>query len=488
MDFIVEEWPYLSWAFGAAALFYTVTAFATSHMHPDKKAVLELWLEGSYNSSWTEQFCAIFDGFFGEKHFGLRCFIRSAISSVLSVFALWVLLDQILGLISVRTDTGLTLLQALVLGATINILPDYLSLYQTRWLLQQFQRVSNPFGQFALLLVDIAVTGLIIFVGIEAYLWFTGQAQIALVEMVALFSLYAVFFYSTFLTSVWAWVYCLSSWFTRASAGLQTWLDVANAPGRTLALLGAFCVFLSSMAIQPVLNIDEDGRTAFDNLLCDLFPASVCQHLARMTDDEQVTLDLLSKACEGGAIEECYGTALQLYQIRPEQAARHWTKSCESGNAYGCSNLGLMYRTGLGVTQDFVRAAELFQQACEEGYAGGCTNLGVMYQSAKGVTQDFVRAAELYQQACEQGDAQGCAALGFMYQNAEGVSQDLVRAAELYQQACEERDAQGCTALGFAYQFAIGVAEDIDRAVELYQRGCGGADTFACDRLKDITE
>ncbi|CAN0312320.1 unnamed protein product, partial [Chrysoparadoxa australica] len=182
---------------------------------PDKKAALSLWLEGSYQSTWATQFCTMFDRIFGDQHWRLRCVSLSALASVLAVLALWLLFDRILGLISLRADTGLSLWQALLLGAAINIIPDYISLYETRWLLKQFERIRNPIGQFLVLIADAVVTGLIIFLGIKAYLWITGTPQISVVEMMALISIYAVFFYSTFLTSIWAWAYCLSSWLSR---------------------------------------------------------------------------------------------------------------------------------------------------------------------------------------------------------------------------------------------------------------------------------
>ena len=136
MPFSLENWPYVSWAFAVAAGFYVATSFAISHLHPDKKAALSLWLEGSYESTSTRHFCNVFDRFFGEHQFGLRCMLRSAIASIPAVFALWLLFDVVLGLISLRAGRGLPLVQALALGALINILPDYLSLYASSFRLE----------------------------------------------------------------------------------------------------------------------------------------------------------------------------------------------------------------------------------------------------------------------------------------------------------------------------------------------------------------
>ncbi len=482
------EWPYLIWAAAAATTFYGTTVWAVSHLHPDKKAHLSLWLQGDYNSTWTTQFCAMFDQLFGSKHLGWRCFTRSAIASGIAVFALWLLLDQILGLISLRADTGLSLTQALLLGAAINIIPDYISLFETRWLLQQFERVRHPLGQMAVLLLDAVATGLIIYGGIIAYLWVTGQTPITFIEMIALFSIYAVFFYSTFLTSFWAWAYCISSWIARLSGRLRGWLDMQDRPGRSLALIGGALVLLGGVALKPALTMDEDGRIAFDNFLCDRFPGSACTHVARLTVDEEEKLVLLGRACFGGVTEECFDVARAISDVRPQEAAALYEKACLRGGAASCTNLGYLYRNALGVSQDYARALDLYQQGCEGGNAIGCTNLGYLYDEGLGVTQDYARAIDLYQQGCEGGDANGCTNLGYLYSNALGVTQDYAQAIDLYQQGCEGGDANGCTNLGILYDEGLGVPQDYAQAIDLYQQGCEGGDANGCTNLGYLYE
>lgn len=117
-----------------------------------------------------------------------------AAASLMAVLGLWALFDPVLGVLSVRADAGLALTQALILGAAIKIIPDYLSLYETRRLLKTFEKGRHPLKQLAVLALDAVVTGAIIFIGIRIYLWASGQPALSLVEMAALFSFYAVFF------------------------------------------------------------------------------------------------------------------------------------------------------------------------------------------------------------------------------------------------------------------------------------------------------
>ncbi|MFC2750707.1 MAG: hypothetical protein ACFN38_06265 [Campylobacter sp.] len=38
---------------------------------------------------------------------------------------------------------------------------------------------------------------------------------------------------------------------------------------------------------------------------------------------------------------------------------------------------------------DYQKAAQLYQKACDTGEAGGCNNLGVLYRNGQGVKQIF---------------------------------------------------------------------------------------------------
>ena len=114
------------------------------------------------------------------------------------------------------------------------------------------------------------------------------------------------------------------------------------------------------------------------------------------------------------------------------QDAESLRVDCDDGGAIACYELGVMYQSGEGATQDFARAASLYEQACDGGEMRGCTNLG------------FARAASLYEQACDGGEVRGCTNLGRMYRDGQGVTQDFARAATLWQQACDGGEVEAC--------------------------------------------
>ena len=75
--------------------------------------------------------------------------------------------------------------------------------------------------------------------------------------------------------------------------------------------------------------------------------------------------------------------------------------ACDMEYADSCYNLGVLYNSGQGVSQDKKAAEKYFGKACDMEYADGCYNLGVLYGKGQGVKQDHKKASELYSKACE---------------------------------------------------------------------------------------
>ncbi len=92
------------------------------------------------------------------------------------------------------------------------------------------------------------------------------------------------------------------------------------------------------------------------------------------------------------------------------QAERDLFDACSQGDNASCNELGERHTHGDGVSQDYPRAAKLFQRACAGGDMDACTNLGILYKVGEGVQQDELRAERLFQLACNggAGDDRAC--------------------------------------------------------------------------------
>jgi TPR repeat protein len=109
-------------------------------------------------------------------------------------------------------------------------------------------------------------------------------------------------------------------------------------------------------------------------------------------------------------------------------ALREWRPLAQQGNVGAQFNLGMMYRNGSGVPQDYTLAVKWYRKAAEQGDAQAQFNLGVMYENGYGVPQDYAQAVEWYRKAAEQGYASAQFNLALSYYKGEGVIQDNVYA------------------------------------------------------------
>ena len=77
----------------------------------------------------------------------------------------------------------------------------------------------------------------------------------------------------------------------------------------------------------------------------------------------------------------------------------------ESGDAEAQNNLGVMYKKGLGVSEDYAEAVKWYRLAADQGYGYAQGNLGVMYHDGRGVPQDYGEAFAWFSVAAAFGDA-----------------------------------------------------------------------------------
>lgn len=83
-------------------------------------------------------------------------------------------------------------------------------------------------------------------------------------------------------------------------------------------------------------------------------------------------------------------------------------KACNSGDAIGCYELGLMYRDGKGVKQNSKKALTYLNKVCNEGVAESCRAVGDMFAFGDGVAKNYAKAIKLFKKACSLGDKFAC--------------------------------------------------------------------------------
>ncbi len=238
----------------------------------------------------------------------LPSFGRSALASFLALVAAFVVwLANKGGLSDPPTDASNAALLLLLYGsATVltNIIPDYLSLVESRFVLAKLGETRSPLAKLGWLLVDACATGLIVFL----FLWGSGKLLLPLVPAEAGYTVgcltadnldfarmldiaisgltfstppgtlnydvTAIYIYSSFFTSFWVWLYLGSSLLVRAAAlvpGLRGFLRAAcrveDYPLRVLAVVSglvAVALVLLPTLVRPLLPEERRGTNGMD--------------------------------------------------------------------------------------------------------------------------------------------------------------------------------------------------------------------------------
>lgn len=183
--------------------------------------------------NWSNTFIKLFDQTFGKKHFTIKCFIRSSYISILSgifIFMIWVSMrpDEVRFIDFDYFSFGMLLF----MHFTMNLVPDYLSLLETRYLIFFMGRFDSVIMNFTLILVDLLITGLIPFIMFFIFTFIMGVMLPVLLKTVTpiyfeqILTLsngatisylgwpsWQISFYTSYFTSVWVLLYGLSGFF-----------------------------------------------------------------------------------------------------------------------------------------------------------------------------------------------------------------------------------------------------------------------------------
>lgn len=273
---------------------------AEEAVSPDVRGAVARWLRnldpaGSVQT-WPTTFGKVFDRIFGARHLSLLCFWRSCIASFVAVIIVSVLYAALTSGVLFESSIHLSRI-FWVQFAVLNLIPDYLSLLETRYLLRWMGNRSTRKSVAGLLALDSFVTAAIALVAIPVALALTiemgtrGMGLTDVPEYVfrflveetpyvlgAIFSLervglfyfrdglplpltapLAIFFYSTFLTSIWIWLYLLAGGAVRVANYAGVWVarfnrvfDIDSQPLRSIGSAAMFLVTLIFLLALPL--------------------------------------------------------------------------------------------------------------------------------------------------------------------------------------------------------------------------------------------
>lgn len=197
---------------------------------------------------------------------------------------------------------------------------------------------------------------------------------------------------------------------------------------------------------------------------------------ARERGDHRPMYRLMRKFAERGVAEAQSQLGLLYHSGQgvtenPAEALRWFRKAADQGHAFAQYSVGLYYGTGRGgVTQDNAEAVRWYRKSAEQGFVVAQSILGTMYVDSKGVTRNLYEAFRWYRKAAEQGDVTAQRNLGTMYHFGQGTVQDYAVAVRWYRSAAEKDDAKAQNGLGYLYANGLGIARNDAAAVYWYRR------------------
>lgn len=251
---------------GVWALFERAETVASTEV----KVAISNWLRNidiAGAEQWPSMFARMFDRVFGKRHLSFRCFFRSAFVSLTSVVLLtliWIAThpDRVKE-IFVDPGPGVFIAFGFV-GLCLNLFPDYLSLLKSRIIIHYMGFRSSNVRIVMLLITDFLATGFIVVMAVTAlvFIFVTwGQEPEFLWSDIwnvviggfgfsrSEFSVYGVFFYSTYFTSLWVWLYALSGFLLKLTRYfgvtinmLKKFLDIDNKPIRSIGFVSMLLV------------------------------------------------------------------------------------------------------------------------------------------------------------------------------------------------------------------------------------------------------
>lgn len=241
MDELLQFLKIAVWTAGAVAAVFTVThAVARKSLNVRLARSIREFNLGDWISGWPREFIRVFDSVFGRRFISWRFFLSSCCASLSALFVLYVAFFLILDVsLSEYLDTfpqG-TMALGLIKIAVGNLLPDYLSLIETRYLLGRLGDRPKPRKVLLCLVLDFIATITIFALIFPTFTFLNivalGHVPFELGQFVSAYETvtpiifgYLLFptldigssylfedliqFWTTFFTSVWLWLFGLA--------------------------------------------------------------------------------------------------------------------------------------------------------------------------------------------------------------------------------------------------------------------------------------
>ncbi len=196
-----------------------------------------------------------------------------------------------------------------------------------------------------------------------------------------------------------------------------------------------------------------------------------------------VVSQLCSNVCTREESAKCFAMALAATTTDPAKSTQYYVTGCEAGNIPSCTNAGVAYGKGVGVTKDDAASFLYDKKGCDGADAQGCMNVSIDYEEGLGTPKDLPAAYRTADIACTKSLPAGCSAVGRMLVEGSGAAADVPRGQTLLESACAKDDLRACANLGHYYVHKQLVDPTNTKMAAALNKACDKDESAACNTL-----
>lgn len=216
--------------------------------------------------------------------------------------------------------------------------------------------------------------------------------------------------------------------------------QLAKTDERGAAALGLFYSEGILTARAPEKGCEQYARAAQGGHVAAAYQAALC----KARTDPALAKTLLEHAAEKGhpGAQELMGRACIEGEEKDGACAIKWLeRSAAKGRPSAMSLLAWLYASD-PEHLDLVKSVSYYRAAAEAGDRAAQNNLGEMYETGRGVSQDPAQSFSWYARAAEAGFPQAQLNLARLYAAGNGVARDLANARLWAERAQKQGQAQ----------------------------------------------
>ncbi|MDI5836273.1 tetratricopeptide repeat protein [Shewanella xiamenensis] len=168
-----------------------------------------------------------------------------------------------------------------------------------------------------------------------------------------------------------------------------------------------------------------------------------------------------------------------------ERPIHELTEVANAGDVSAQLELGQLYKYGVGVEQDFTKAAKWLQRAALKDDPTSMYELGMLYLEGQGVTKNEQTATFWLESAAHMEHVNSQVMLGWIQLKGYGVKKNVLQALTWGRSAARQNSLAGMELLASAY-LADSPYRDVPLAVEWFEKAAEGGYVSAQYQLGKI--